>query len=285
MAKGYIVYNNKAGNEQGKQEVIQMKEKLGPEVEMIDATTLGSYREIVQRLEPDDYLILCGGDGTLNCFVNQTEGMDIQNEILYYPNGTGNDFANDLGKEKGCEPFPVNEYLQNLPKVTVKERTYRFINGVGFGIDGYCCEVGDEIKKTPGKKVDYTAIAIKGLLFHFKAPNAVVTVDGVKHTYKKVWIAPTMHGRFYGGGIMPTPAQKRNNADGLLSAMVFHRSGRLKTLMIFPSLFKGEHVKHTKYVEILQGKDIAVEFDRPCALQVDGETILDVTSYHAVSAQ
>lgn len=284
MAKGYIVCNHYAGNEQSQENIKRLGEMLQTEVEMIDAASIGSYREIVKKLLPDDYLVLCGGDGTLNCFVNQTEGMEIPNEILFYPNGTGNDFANDLGKEKGCEPFRVNEYLKNLPKVTVGDKTYRFFNGVGFGIDGYCCEVGDELKKIPDKKVDYTAIAIKGLLFHYKAPNAVVTVDGVKHTYKKVWIAPTMHGRFYGGGIMPTPDQQRNNAQGLLSFMVFHRSGRLKTLMIFPSLFKGEHVKHTKYVEIITGKDITVEFDKPCALQVDGETIRGVTSYHAVSS-
>lgn len=284
MAKGYIVYNNKAGKEQNLQEIMHLKDMMQTEVEMIDVATIGSYREIVNRLEADDYLLLCGGDGTLNCFVNQTEGFDITNEILYYPNGTGNDFANDLKKEKGCEPFRINDYLKKLPTVTVKNKTYRFINGVGFGIDGYCCEVGDEIKKTPGKKVDYTAIAIKGLLFYFKPANAVITVDGKKHTYQKVWIAPTMHGRFYGGGIMPTPNQQRNNEEGMLSAMVFHRSGKLKTLMIFPSLFKGEHLKHTKYVEVLQGKDITVEFDKPCSLQVDGETILNVTSYHAVSS-
>ena len=29
------------------------------------------------------------------------------------------------------------------------------------------------------------------------------------------------------------------------------------------------------------GKEITVEFDKPCALQIDGETVLDVTSYTA----
>ena len=32
-------------------------------------------------------------------------------------------------------------------------------------------------------------------------------------------------------------------------------------------------------VEILVGKQVKVEFDRPTALQIDGETVLDVTSY------
>ena len=49
--------------------------------------------------------------------------------------------------------------------------------------------------------------------------------------------------------------------------------------MIFPSIFKGEHVKHTKQVEVLRGHEITVEFDRPTALQIDGETVLGVTSY------
>ena len=63
--------------------------------------------------------------------------------------------------------------------------------------------------------------------------------------------------------------------------MIFHGSGKLKTLMIFPSLFKGEHVKHTKHVDVLTGREITVEFDRPVALQIDGETVLGVSSYTA----
>lgn len=49
--------------------------------------------------------------------------------------------------------------------------------------------------------------------------------------------------------------------------------------MVFPSIFQGEHIKHEKMVDIIQGHDIHVSFDRPCPLQVDGETILGVTDY------
>ena len=65
--------------------------------------------------------------------------------------------------------------------------------------------------------------------------------------------------------------------------MVFHGSGKLKTLMIFPSIFKGEHVKNTDHVTVLKGKEITVRFDRPTPLQIDGETILGVTEYSAVA--
>ena len=79
----------------------------------------------------------------------------------------------------------------------------------------------------------------------------------------------------------PTPGQTRE--DDHLSVLVFHGSGKLKTLMIFPSIFKGEHVKHTECVAIQTGKDISVTFDSPTPLQIDGETIVGVTSYHATA--
>lgn len=61
--------------------------------------------------------------------------------------------------------------------------------------------------------------------------------------------------------------------------MVFHSSGKLKTLMIFPLIFGGTHIRHEDVVEVRSGQDITVRFDRPTALQIDGETILNVTEY------
>ena len=88
-----------------------------------------------------------------------------------------------------------------------------------------------------------------------------------------------MVGRFYGGGIMPTPDQDRFDEDGNLSVLVFHGTGRLRTLIMFPSMFKGEHVKYKKAITILKGKEITVEFDEPRPLQVDGETMLGIRKH------
>jgi len=279
MATGYVLYNEKAGNNEENDYLDALDVIMGEELKRIEVSTVKDYASLFAEMGSDDYLILAGGDGTLNRFINNTADLELPEKVLYYPIGTGNDFAADLGYEKGCNPFPIREYLQNLPTVTVKEKTYRFLNGVGYGIDGYCCEVGDKLKATPGKKVNYTKIAIEGLLFHFKPVSATVTVDGVNHSYQKVWLAPAMHGRMYGGGMIPTPDQKRNS--GMLSAMVFHGTGKLKTLMIFPNIFKGTHVAHKEAVEVLRGKEITVSFSRPTALQIDGETLLNVTSYTA----
>lgn len=281
MSKGYVIYNPLAGNGKAKEDAQLLQMVLDEELEYYDMTRITNYAAFISGMEKEDYLVIVGGDGTLNRFVNDTDGLEIAHEILYFPTGTGNDFAKDMGM--GENPHSITAYLKNLPSVEVKGKRYRFINGVGFGIDGYCCQIGDELRKIPGKKVNYTGIAIKGLLFHFAPRNAKVTVDGEEYAYNKVWIAPTMHGKFYGGGMIPTPKQDRSS--GKLSLMLFHGAGRLRTLCVFPSIFKGEHIKHTKMVAVHTGKEITVEFDRPTPLQIDGETILGVTQYTAYAAK
>ena len=285
MAVGYVLYNPQAGNCKGEEDVRILEAVMLEPLRFFDMTRITNYKAFLGGLEQDDYLVIAGGDGTLNRFANAVSDLDIRQEILFFPAGTGNDFARDLGKEAFDVPFSITQYLRNLPAVEVKGKTYRFINGVGYGIDGYCCQVGDELRKIPGKKVNYAAIAVKGLLFHYSATNAVVTVDGKMQTFRNVWIAPTMHGRFYGGGMIPAPEQDRCREDGKLSLMIFHGAGKLKTLCIFPGIFKGTHVKHTKQVTVLTGHEITVEFDRPVPLQIDGETILDVVDYRARSGR
>ncbi len=277
----YILYNPHSGQKQNwtNEKLLNLENQF--KGKLYDITTIKSYLEFCSTMCEDDAIIICGGDGTINQFVNRTKDIDIKADILYFSNGSGNDFARDLNHEKADKPFSIKPYLKDLPIVEVKGKTYHFLNNVGFGIDGYCCEQGD-IQKAKGKTaINYTAIAITGLLFHFKPRNAKISVDGVTSEYRKVWLAPTMKGRYYGGGMMPTPKQDRSNPDKSLSILLYHNAGKLKALMVFPKIFKGEHVKHANMVTIKTGHEITVTFDRPTPLQIDGETILDVTTYTA----
>ena len=277
MSTYKVLYNPKSDNGAAEQETKAIEKLIKDgSVEYLDVLKIKDTKELIASLSADDKLIVSGGDGTLNHFINDVDGIEINNDVYFYPTGTGNDFITSIGEEKG-KLIKINGFLNNLPTVTVNGKSYKFINGVGFGIDGYCCEVGDQQREASDKPVNYTAIAIKGLLFHFKPVNAKVTVDGKTKRYKKVWLAPTMFGGFYGGGMNPTPDQKREN--GTVSTMVYYNAGKIKALMVFPSIFKGEHVKHTEMIDVIAGHNVRVEFDRPTALQIDGETITGVTSY------
>ena len=176
----YYLYNSKSNN--------GIRPEISDSIELIDAVGM-DYPAFLKGLNEEDEVVLIGGDGTLNRFINDFD-------------------LSCFGKGAG-EEVKVNEYIKNLPTVRVNGLEQLFINNMGFGIDGYCCEVADKIKeKTPNKKINYTAIAIKGLLFFFKPCHATVEVDGKTFEYDSVWIAPTMKGRFYGGGMMMAPAPK-----------------------------------------------------------------------------
>ena len=153
MATAYILYNPLSGNGKCLEDVKNLEVFIDDDVEFVDITRITNYSVFLRGMENDDYIIIAGGDGTLNRFVNDTDGIEIPQDVLYFPTGTGNDFACDLRKQSYANPFPINQYITNLPTVEVKGKTYRFLNAVGFGIDGYCCQVGDELRKIPGKKV------------------------------------------------------------------------------------------------------------------------------------
>lgn len=276
----YILYNTKAKNGNNTKILNELEEEL-TETTKINVIDNVDYQKLFTNANSFDKFYLIGGDGTLNHFVNSVEDIQINNEVWFITAGTGNDFYNDVKDTKynANGRILINDLIKDLPIVTVNDKDYRFINGVGYGIDGYCCEVGDKLQQKSDKPVNYTSIAIKGLLFHYKAPNAVVTVDGITKEYHRVWLAPTMKGRFYGGGMMVSPNQDRTNSTNEVSTVVLHKSRKLKTLMVFPTIFKGEHIKHKEMVEVLTGHNIEVKFDRPTALQIDGETIIGVTSY------
>ena len=119
MATAYILYNKKAGDSDSMESVKNLEIILDDEVKYIDVTEISNYGVFLSGLDKDDYVILAGGDGTLNWFINRTDGVEIHYEILYFPNGIGNDFANDLGHTKECNPFSITEHLKNLPSVVV----------------------------------------------------------------------------------------------------------------------------------------------------------------------
>ncbi|MBQ7335922.1 MAG: diacylglycerol kinase family protein, partial [Clostridia bacterium] len=206
----YVLCNPLSANKQGAVLSQSLIGKLSnEELNFIDIRTVNDYCDFWKTIDMEnDTVVLSGGDGTLNRFINANEEVVLPKNLYYYAAGSGNDFKHDVSPDSD-DLIPLHKYIKDLPTVTVKGKSYRFINGIGFGIDGYCCEVGDKMKEKSDKPVNYTGIAIKGLLFGFHPANARVTVDGVTTEYKRAWIAPTMKGKYYGGGMMVAPAQDR----------------------------------------------------------------------------
>ena len=144
----HILYNPLAGNGAGRTRAEALAAKL-PEstVRLVDITRVKDYAAYFSAMKAGDRVILAGGDGTLHHFVRDAAADSLPEEILYAPTGTGNDFWTDIGRAPEDKPVNIRPYLENLPTVIVKDREYRFLNGIGYGIDGYCCLEGDRLRE------------------------------------------------------------------------------------------------------------------------------------------
>lgn len=280
----YSLYNPNASNGKGEEKARRLDEVIdNGKIIYSDITKIEDIESFFKGCDEETKIIICGGDGTLNNLINKTDISKTDREIYYFSTGSGNDFLRDIKDNTTEEIIPIKKYLLNLPTVKVKNRKYVFLNNVSFGIDGYCCEEADKQRSKKGKHSSYSLLAIKGLLGGYKTRNATIIVDGKKKDYKKVWLAPTMNGRFFGGGLMSAPNQNRLNEKHTVSIVVMYGSSRLKSLLVFPSLFSGNHIKRKEMIEVIEGHNISVRFDKPAAVQIDGETITDVVRYDVIS--
>ena len=178
----YLLFNPLSKNGTGRKIKDEAKLKLNkqfPQLEEINVIDL-KIENFIKNLHDEDILILVGGDGTLNHFANFVYEYKIKNKSYLYKAGTGNDFIRDIKLNDNDTLFYLNPYLEKLPTVTVNGMKRKFINGIGYGIDGMVCETAEELKLKNKKKINYTGLSIKLLLTKYATPEATVIVDGMK---------------------------------------------------------------------------------------------------------
>lgn len=224
-------------------------------------------------LRENDRLVVVGGDGTLHYFVNYINGIDVKNDIFYIPNGTGNDFYKSIKKEI---KKPVNKYLLNLPTVEFNDKKIYFLNGCGTGLDGYVCSLVNESKKKG--KLSFFKCTYKGFR-KYKRTDITVTVDGVKHEFKRVFLASIMNGNVEGGGMKMTPKAKR--LDEYIDICVIHKLSKFSLILCFPLIYLGWHRIKRRAVTILSGKEISIDCPEGLYMQVDGEDFSDIKYIYA----
>jgi len=279
MKKYHVFYNPLSAHGNGLESTKEIENFITDgEISYEDLTKITDVAGFLNGIGEEDELIFTGGDGTINFVFNALYGKELKKNIYYFPAGSGNDFLNDLGRTKKSGPFPINEYLKGLPIVKINGEERYFVNAIGFGMDGYCCEENDRLKAI-GKHKTYSQIAFEGVLGKYHRTNARVTVDGVTKEYKKVWMAPTMFGSYFGGGFNMAPNQDRQNLTHEVTSMVIHGISHVFAIFLFGFIKAGYSEKFPKYVAMRKGRHVKVEFDKPIALQIDGEVRLNLREY------
>lgn len=273
----HILYNplaNGGNGCEGLDDVIAAFE--GEEQNVQDITRLDT-RPFLMSLPETDKVILCGGDGTINHLINDLCDELPGVPVYIWKFGTGNDFWRDVPVKQEKEMVLLNDYIRNLPVTEVNGRRIRFVNNCSYGMDGLICEIGEEQKRRTKKRVSYAKLALRVVFRDYQRANARVTVDGETREYEKVWMATVMNGRYLGGGMKLAPGQDR--LSDKVCCVVWHTTPRFLSLILFVSVFWGGHVKLKNMFDMRFGRDVQVEFDRPAAMQLDGEVVHEVTQY------
>lgn len=259
--RNYILYNPYAGNGDGEEAAIAL-EVVYDNAVRYDITKIKDYKSLFETMDESDHIILCGGDGTLNRFVNGTQGLSFPNFVYFYSIGNGNDFIQDIGRMKAAEPFfRINEYLQDLPMVKVKDVECLFVNGVTSGL------------MSAGAKS----------IMHHKPVNVEIVVDKKSYRFEKVWMISVTKGRYCNSGMMLAP--EHNRLDAKLSIRVLHGIGKYRMVKAFRNIVKGKHSRYKKQIGVINGYDVRVIPEEPVSVNIDGEIIYDVTEYSVICEQ
>lgn len=240
------------------------------------------------------YLVVVGGDGTVNEVLNGIRDFD-RVRLGVIPSGSGNDFARNLWIPKNPrKSLPMilecmdREIRDGIPAPAMDlgtvswpgcEKPCIFCISAGVGLDAIVCKkaLHSLIKKVLNAlhlgKLTYLILTVASL---FTMDTAEVTMTGDDHTDKsfhKMIFAAVMNLRTEGGGVPMAPAAVPT--DGFLSVGSASGIPKWKTFFCLPFLVAAKQ-ERIRGFEMTNAKNLVLESDKPMVLHADGEYCGDV---------
>lgn len=271
MGRILFIINPVAGGGKAKDIIPLIKEIMDKHNREYDMILTKEPKEAIElgakNSELYEIIVAVGGDGTIN---EVAKGIlkSGKGTLGIIPGGTGNDMIKSLGIPS--DPIEALEILNIGFKKYIdigKIDNYSFFNIASVGFDGEVMLNHDKIRKTIKGKSSYI-IAIIYTLLSYKKKNININIDG-EVLNEDIILLAVGNGKYYGGGLKILPMAKID--DGYFHICVISRLSTLKTLFLFPSIFKGNHLKYKKYVKIYKAKSIEIKSEQRLSINIDGE--------------
>ena len=270
-----ILYNTLSNSGKSMKVVDKIKKRLEKKNHTVDVGSLLEIEDVksfIETLNPDDKIVIVGGDGTLHRLANTLQNHTVSNDIYVARKaGTGNDFVRSL-KQKGFL-IRINDYIENIPhaKLSTGEEFF-FLNSVGAGLDSYVCYLvnGSIEGKTEG---NYFRSAYKAFK-EFKRHEIKLTIDGKEIEFKDAWFSVVANSKYFGGGMKISPKSVRD--DDVLEVVVIKGIPKFWLILIFPTIYLGIHTIFKRWVKMYKGKQVIIESKIDNYVQMDGEAFYPV---------
>jgi diacylglycerol kinase (ATP) len=214
-----------------------------------------------------EYILIAGGDGTIDCVVNHMKNMGVDIPIAILPVGTANDFARFIGMpqdvEVACEQI-LSSGVTNIDLGRINDKY--FINVASTGLFTDVSQKTDEnLKNTIGKLAYY----IKGIeqLPNFR--KLKVKVDSPVASFNgDMFLMLVFNGQTAGNFKM---AYKAKVDDGLLDVIII-KAGMLKDIItLFIKILKGEHLEESSELVYFKSNRLHIECSENIVTDIDGE--------------
>jgi diacylglycerol kinase (ATP) len=217
-------------------------------------------------------LIAVGGDGTSQLCA----GIAVPNQISLgiVPAGSGNDQARELNIDLHDTQAAVKNIVDSLDtprrvdamKVSVSGKEIWSIGSISAGFDALCATRANSLRWPKGPNSYIAALLLE--LPSFKAIEYHLDVDGEKRVIEAM-LCGVANAKSFGGGMMISPNSEIT--DGELEVFILHKVSRARLLRIFPTVYKGKHLRFPE-VEIFKAKSIKISNDN-YPVTCDGELV------------
>jgi len=219
-----------------------------------------------------DGLIAAGGDGTLFEVLNGLYLHDKAQRIPLglVPVGTGNAFSRDLGLLPGDWGKAVGLIRAgrlrqvDVGRVEMPSETWYFLNIVGAGLPVDAMNLAAKLKFLGNSA--YTMAALWRVI-KLKSYPLSIEIDGKTINQDSIFLEIS-NTRYTGTSFLMAPDAVLD--DGLLDVTLLRRSSRLRLLRLFPTIYKGHHVRYAE-IQTCKAQEIRITAPENLVLAPDGE--------------
>lgn len=230
-----------------------------------------------------DYLIIVGGDGTLNEVVNgymQSPEEKRKRVILgLIPAGSGNDFAKTIGIENDLQA--LRKYIKEEKYIDLDLGLMRFknpdglpghryfINIADIGIGGLVAQILSDAPRFLGPNTRYFLSIVRGFL-KFKHQEVRLTYDGGEWEGRVLSLCMA-NGIWFGSGMGIAP--QANPTDSKMQLVLLGNVKMLDYLKYLSDIKKAKNITHPE-VQYLESSKCKIEvLGKPCPIDMDGEFV------------
>ncbi|MGW0698470.1 diacylglycerol/lipid kinase family protein [Streptomyces sp. NPDC002867] len=282
MRQFTAVVNPTAGGSSGTAALLPLARLLreaGARLDTLYSRSLDHARELARQAGAQGHVVLAvGGDGMAGCVGGALSGTDTVFGLV--PAGRGNDFARALGLPTDAPRLAevlLRGEVRAVDTIEVESAVHAGISVLGSvyaGVDAVANRHANTSRLLRGA-ASYYAGGLRAVMA-WRPASYRITIDGVVHERRGYTVVAANSG-FYGFGREIAPGARLD--DGVLDVVVVQDAPKRLFFTMMNELRTGAHVARPQ-VEILRGKEIRIEADRPVPYGADGEVdaVLPVTA-------